>query len=206
LTFSATATSGSVTSGPAVVYATKLAATDADTVGPNTLMTQPKNTTRADANPTCTGTADCLTMRKGCATTLISPLVGYGAALVQYLVRIPPQIPPHLPNVPSPNSYACSGRFQIVGNVNDDWSGARGAASEVADVVILIKDDAGNVVKEAHSFFRRGPAAFFNASFRIADFEINKSYTWSVQSFDAWGNAGNTQSGSFTPEPQWAIA
>lgn len=82
------------------------------------------------------------------------------------------------------------GQAPVRGVVHDDHAAARGVASEVADVVIVITNDAGEVWKELHSFSRRGTDAFYNAVLQIEDFPYG-GYAISVKAFDAWGNVSN---------------
>lgn len=96
----------------------------------------------------------------------------------------------------------CSGEASISGSVEDDSDGALGLASEVADVIITITRTSDNVlVQELHPFVRRGTQAFYGAAIRHRDFQIGQTYRVSVRALDAWGQAGNTASSTFTVLP-----
>lgn len=122
--------------------------------------------------------------------------------------------PPLLTTYKTPSGYWChltgpncaqisigqSGEQQVSGLIDDDTPGAYGLASEVADVIIRIRQRSNGYVREIHSFTRRGTQASYSAVLRINDFEPG-TYDLSVVAFDAVGNASNEDSSTFTVLP-----
>lgn len=83
----------------------------------------------------------------------------------------------------------CRTIAQISGSVQDLTRESSGIASEIADVVITIRNQDDVVVRETRSFIRHGTRAFFGETVRIDDFDPG-SYEGTVSAIDAWGHRG----------------
>lgn len=172
LVFSAVATVGSDVSPPTVVTATKTAVTPGDATSPRTTVNKSPPTVWSRTCPMACGGETI-----SCAVT-------------------PGPVNPDDPGRALPRG--CSGNTPLTGRVEDDIPGARGIASEVADITITIVRSADQYPwAEYHVFTRRGTQAFFGIELHISDFEPNTSYDWIINATDAAGNEAEGTGGSF---------
>ncbi|MCA1831407.1 MAG: hypothetical protein ABR548_05690 [Actinomycetota bacterium] len=99
-------------------------------------------------------------------------------------------------------NLSCPSTITLSGSVEDNVPAAFGIASEIADVVVAIADQAtGAPIAEFHAVTRRGMQGFFAVTLHHEDYQLFGRYSWSVRAFDALGHASNTSSGSFTVIP-----
>lgn len=172
LTYTVVVTTEEGSTLTASVQATKMAATEGDTVGPQIVLGARPTSTWCHTgiglgcpNPTCMITSIQTTVLTG-----------------------------------DPTAH-CSRPANINGWVADDWEEARGVASEIADVVMRItrvSDEA--LVLEERLFVRSGTRAFYDHVVRIEEFESGQ-YRITVDAVDAWGNAGEPATAEFTVYP-----
>jgi hypothetical protein len=99
-------------------------------------------------------------------------------------------------------NLACPDTVRVAGNAEDNNAFAYGFASEVADVVLTVKNQSdGHVVREFHSAVRRGTQAFFTFDLRHSDYQSFGRYQWVVVAIDAFGHVSNAGNGSFAVVP-----
>jgi hypothetical protein len=96
----------------------------------------------------------------------------------------------------------CSRDQLVTGTVEDKTNSSFGLASEIADIIVTVaKASDHSVVKEYHAAIRRGTFASYNVALKIADYEDNIEYEWTVRAIDARGFSAAEETGTFTVTP-----